>query len=365
VYSEETEMTMTEVAGGDRVAGAAGLLSRWRTLRAAEPRVRARDAAARLGVSEAELVAARCGDGVRRLRAAWGDLVSRLPEVGEVMVLTRNESAVHEKIGRFAGVSVHGAMGLVLDRDIDLRLFLGRWASGFAVEEAAPDGDVRGSLQFFDAAGTAVHKVYRRAASDRAAWESLAAAFAADDQSPGEAVAPIARAPRRPDDTVDRELLRARWRALRNVHDFHAMLDEVGAARVQAFRLVGGELARRVDSSAFRTVLERAAERALPIMVFVGSPGVVQIHTGPVANLKTVGPWFNVLDPGFDLHLREDRIASAWVVRKPTRDGIVTSLEIFDADDAQIAWLFGERHEGEAEMPAWRLLLDGLPGWCE
>jgi putative hemin transport protein len=52
-------------------------------------------------------------------------------------------------------------------------------------------------------------------------------------------------------------------------------------------------------------------------------------------------------------------------VRKPTRDGIVTSLEIFDADDAQIAWLFGERHEGEAEMPAWRLLLDGLPGWCE
>jgi putative hemin transport protein len=88
---------------------------------------------------------------------------------------------------------------------------------------------------------------------------------------------------------------------------------------------------------------------------------VVQIHTGPVATLKEVGPWFNVLDPGFNLHLRDGDIAEAWVVRTPTRDGIVTSLEIYDAAGEQIAWMFGARVDGEAERQDWRALVESLP----
>jgi hypothetical protein len=73
-----------------------------------------------------------------------------------------------------------------------------------------------------------------------------------------------------------------------------------------------------------------------------------------------MGPWLNVLDPGFNLHLREDLIASAWIVRKPTADGVVSSLELFDAGGCTIAMLFGERHAGQAEQPAWRALLAQL-----
>jgi putative hemin transport protein len=31
--------------------------------------------------------------------------------------------------------------------------------------------------------------------------------------------------------------------------------------------------------------------------------------------LKAVGPWYNILDPSFNLHLREDAIDQVWVVR--------------------------------------------------
>lgn len=113
------------------------------------------------------------------------------------------------------------------------------------------------------------------------------------------------------------------------------------------------ELARQVADRAFSCALELAAGAGLPIMVFVGSPGVIQIHTGPVATVKRMGPWQNVLDPTFNLHLREDGIASCWHVRKPTRDGWVTSLELFDAAGRQIAWMFGKRKPGQAEDPAW------------
>ena len=96
-------------------------------------------------------------------------------------------------------------------------------------------------------------------------------------------------------------------------------------------------------------------------MVFVGNPGMIQIHTGPVENLKPMGPWFNVLDEKFNLHLREDHIDSAWVVWKPTEDGTVTSLELFDREGTLIATLFGKRKPGVPEDEAWRAIVNGLP----
>ncbi len=54
-------------------------------------------------------------------------------------------------------------MGLALGEDIDLRLFFAQWHAGFAVTEWAndPARPPALSLQFFDAGGTAVHKVVR------------------------------------------------------------------------------------------------------------------------------------------------------------------------------------------------------------
>jgi putative hemin transport protein len=74
-----------------------------------------------------------------------------------------------------------------------------------------------------------------------------------------------------------------------------------------------------------------------------------------------MGPWFNVLDPTFNLHLREDATASAWIVRKPTRDGDVTSLELFDKDGFCFAQLIGARKPGKPELEAWRTILSRPP----
>lgn len=339
---------------------ASNLKARWLALRDDNPGLRPSDVADKLGVTEAELVAARCGDGVRRLDGPWGDLIQDLPGLGIVMALTRNESAVHEKVGCFDKISIFQNMGLVLNEDIDLRIFLNHWHAGFAVSDDTR-GTVRQSLQFYDVDGTAVHKVYLREESNHEAFEALVEKYLHADQSAGQRSLPRAKPPAdRPDADIDRVVLRDRWRALQDVHDFHAMLQELGAGRVQAFRLVGDDLAYRVDKDGFRTALEKAAEAETPIMIFAGSPGVIQIHTGPVRKLKEVGPWYNVLDPGFNLHLRQDRVASAWVIKKPTRDGVVTSLEIFGADDQQIAWMFGKRKPGKPESEDWRTLVNAL-----
>ena len=72
------------------------------------------------------------------------------------------------------------------------------------------------------------------------------------------------------------------------------------------------------------------------------------------------GPWFNVLDPMFNLHLNTESIDSCWVVNKPTVDGWVTSLEAFTRNGDLVVQFFGERKPGTPELPTWRNLLVGL-----
>jgi putative hemin transport protein len=333
----------------------------WKSLRESDPNLRARDLAERIGVSEGELVACRCGEGVTRLRGPWADLIRSLPEVRRVMVLTRNDSCVHEKKGAFANVDIGGVMGVVLDEAIDLRLFLNHWKHGFAVTEESRGRELH-SLQFFDADGQAVHKVYRTDDTDVEAWVHLIARYTAADQASPLVPEPVADPlpQTRRDDEVNAESLREGWRAMRDPHDFFALLRRHGVTRTQALHVAGDEFAMRVDPQAIVTVLESAAASGLPVMVFVGSPGVVQIHTGSVRNIKRMGPWLNVLDADFNLHLREDHIAESWVVRKPTPEGHVTSLDLYDAKGRQILQVFGKRKPGVPELTAWRELADSL-----
>jgi len=113
-----------------------------------------------------------------------------------------------------------------------------------------------------------------------------------------------------------------------------------------------------------RELLHEASFDGVPIMVFVGSAGCIQIHTGPVKRIEPMDirgvQWLNVIDPGFNLHLREDSIVHVWKVEKPTSDGVVTSIEAFDHDGELMAMFFGARKPGKPELPEWRTLVGRL-----
>lgn len=334
------------------------LASRYEALKNEQPRLRAREAAAHLDVSEAELLAIGLGSGTVRLAAPFGPLLQALSELGELMALTRNEAAVIEKEGVYEPVEVGPHASLVLGKQIDLRLFLSQWALGFATVVDTPRGARRG-LQFFDATGEAVHKVYLPLGADAATFDGFVARFAHADQRPEAVVVTPPRAPSVPGQPEAAGLL-AGWRALRDTHDFFGLLRKHGATRQQALHLAQGEFTWAAPTSAATTLLERAAQSGLPIMVFVGNHGCIEIHTGPVHKVKAMGDWINVLDEGFNLHLRTDLIAEAWVVRKPTVDGDVTSLELLDAQGDVIVQFFGERKPGRKEDLHWRALAHGL-----
>lgn len=332
----------------------------WHAL-TAQQRLRIRDAAHKLGVSEAQLLATGVGEHVVRLSGDLRDLMMRMGELGHVMALTRNEAAVHEKDGVYTNISHGDQVGLVLGEAIDLRLFYDKWAFAYAVEEKIGT-ETRRSFQFFDACGDAIHKVFLRDDADPFAFEALRDAWAAPLQIPGETVLPrpAGNTPDRSDDSIDIEALRTDWRAMRDTHQFFGLLKKHKVGRTQAFRLVGEEFAKPLFIDTPARVLQAAAAGALDIMIFVGNPGCIQIHTGPVKRIERMGPWINVLDPEFNLHLREDMVAQVWLVKKPTSDGTVTSIELFDAQGEFIAYFFGKRKPGIPETTGWRMLAESM-----
>lgn len=147
-----------------------------RALRAANPKSRARDFAAAQGITEADLVAAHVGHGVTMIDATPDALFPLIAKLGDVMALTRNESCVHERRGVYSGYHSGPHAAMVLGSEIDMRMFPSHWIFGYVVVEAAEDGPKR-SLQVFDAAGDAVHKVHLKPESDIAAFDALVAAL--------------------------------------------------------------------------------------------------------------------------------------------------------------------------------------------
>lgn len=155
------------------------LKEKWEALKADNPHVRIRNAAAQLGVNEAELLVTGVGEGVTVLQPDFSAILTEVQKLGKVMALTRNDECVHERKGVYQNgdfSSPHAQ--LFVGEDIDLRIFLNHWKFAFAVVE----GDKK-SLQFFGKDGLALHKIYLTKDSNEEAFDAIVEKFRAEDQN--------------------------------------------------------------------------------------------------------------------------------------------------------------------------------------
>jgi putative hemin transport protein len=334
-----------------------------RTARADDPKARDRDLALKLGVSEAQLLAAHVGAEGGRVLPLSPDpnrLIPAVEGLGEVMALTRNDSAVSERVGRYGNFRPGEHAAIVAAEEIDLRIFPAQWTSAFAVERLG-EGGPRRSLQVFDRAGDSVHKVHLREGSDLVAWEALVAALALPDPTDRLAVEarPATAGPKA--DPARRDALRKEWVRMTDTHQFMRLTGKLGMNRLGAYRIAGEDLARPLAPTAISAMLDRVSAQGLEVMVFVGNRGCIQIHSGRLDKLLPMGPWLNVMDPRFNLHLRGDHVAEVWAVEKPTKRGAALSVEAFDAEGALILQVFPSAREERDHREPWARLVSELP----
>lgn len=330
------------------------------SLREQDKDLRDREFVKSIGISEAELVEAFIPTGkAQRLKIDVPLLLKNAHKLGEVMALTRNEYAVSEKKGHFQNVFPGSDVSMTLGQ-IDLRIFQNNWK--FAFVRTMPVRDrIVDSLQFFDAYDEAVFKLYPEPTTDLDEWNKLVALLKVDATKEKLRVLRATPYNNSPIHNADIEEFRNRWRQMTDVHQLHDILKELKIGRHDAVKLVRSEFANEVHGDSVEILLQSAAERKVPIMCFVGNKGCIQIFTGKIEKLKKIDGWFNILDEKFHLHLLTSGISRIWNVRKPTSDGYVSSLEVFDQNGEMIIQFFGKRSAGEQEREDWRSLLSELP----
>lgn len=341
----------------------------WDVLQQAKPGIRIREAAKELNASEAQLLATRPGEDVVRLRGPWPELLTSFKTLGKVMSLTRNDSCILEHKGTFQSIDIMNrgshAMATVIG-PIESRVFFESWHVAFAVTEAKSDRVLK-SIQVFDKSGEAITKIYLQEKSDVTAYEKIIADFRSGDQSPELHVSPYAK--QSFNDDIDQELFLSEWSMLKDTHEFFGLLRKYNIHRYHAMELGAGQFTKSIDPlAAPLKILEEASRAKLPIMIFAGNRGNLQIHQGKVQTVRVLerghtGPerWLNILDPDFNMHLKQNDIATAWIVKKPTADGDVTSVELYDRSNELVVQFFGLRKPGIPELVEWRRIVNELP----
>ncbi|MGY5848748.1 hemin-degrading factor [Salegentibacter sp. HM20] len=339
----------------------------WTRIQESMPGIRIREAAAELSLSEAQLLATLVGKEAIRLKPEWAALLKRLPQLGRIMALTRNNSCILEHKGAFEKIRVAGkgkhAIATVIG-PIEARVFLKSWYVAFAVKQKKED-QLLTSLQIFDHEGQAILKIYLQEESNYNAYEEILTDLKAEDQSQEQELFTYDK--NEFSREIDKSSFLDDWSNLRDTHSFFPLLKKYNVDRINAIEIAEDRFTYAISVSSIKEMLKKAARQKLPIMIFAGNRGNIQIHQDRVRSIRLLErghagaeKWLNVLDPNFNMHLRIDFINNAWVVKKPTKDGDITSLECYDNKGELAVQFFGFRKPGRPELTEWKQLVESL-----
>jgi len=309
----------------------------------------------------ARQLASRCGNGAIRLEGNWKKILKAMPQLGPVRCHTRNRAILHDRFGPYRWVRFIFNAGQTGGPEVDLRLFMQNWRHGFALVEEK-EGAPERSLHFLDKYGDAIHSIYLLEESSPEGFDAIVNRYRSPDQEPDQPLELRKPKPEKPDDEVDVEGFRTRWRKMWDTHQFFGLHRKFGLSRLQALRLAPPELVRPLPRTVGRSLFEDGARLDVGFMTFSGNRGCLQIHNGKATRFSNGGEWFHVREADFHLHIHEPSVAYAWEVKKPTLFGNVTSVELFDGDGENVAVFYGKRGRLEKEHADWRGLVGQLPG---
>jgi putative hemin transport protein len=216
-------------------------------------------------------------------------------------------------------------------------------------------GELEG-VAIFDIHGDAVMKFYKKDDTDNKAWDDLFQTVPANGTPKFQPKKPQ---PNRFDPSKKEEFLEA-WKNLKDTHDFFMLLMRYGITRTKALEVAEGSFAYKMHNEASVDLLSRVSKAGMPLMVFIGNKGIIQIHDGIIDKNFTQGGWLNIMDPEFNMHLDMAKVAECWHVVKPTVDGDVNSVELYDSEGELLVTFFSSRKPGTPEREIWRTIIEEI-----
>ncbi len=323
-----------------------------------KPKLRVREQARELGISEAERLCLELGKKVTLLQWEFKEILKSLANLGEVMALTRNETCVHELYGIFKPLKVVEEKASVCNDKLDLTFALDRWGYALAVKAEKKSGPIY-SFQFFDRYGNAAHKVYLMDKSKIDAYKTIKEKFTTSQQVPmllekGKGTFPEDKC--YPLGAI--KSFQADWLKARDFKEFNAVVKKYKVARLQALHHAPEGLALPIGIDNLEGILHRLIEQQIAVKITSSNSSARQSMSGHIHHLKRADNWLNILDNGFNLHIDTERLASAWLIELPQGNDNRAQIEIYDIDDNCVLSIGEAGKQERAHKELWKSLLN-------
>lgn len=162
-------------------------------------------------------------------------------------------------------------------------------------------------------------------------------------------------------DETDYAALRRAWLATETREDIERMLKTAAPDRPTAYAALKAELTAEVEPRHAFNIIDGATQTRTEISVRVANAGCSATFFGAVRAVKRIPDWTNILDPGLHLHVKDAEVATAWVARAPTRQGLFTWIDFLTDAGGSVVQIFGRRPDGASlctQGPGcWRALI--------
>ena len=247
-------------------------------------KIRIRDAADQLGCSEADLLSTEVGDtvsflNVEDINTLFADILS----TDRIMLLVRNDSVVHEKTINTEDINIiDGSFIDISKQHPVLEYDLASFQYSF-FQKKIHANKILSSFQFFNQIGDSVLKIYSKNVSD-SAFDPIVSKYMTEYGYEVQSREYIDKKP-----------------SINNNSVCLYFNDNVASYDCNKHIL---------PSSSLRKILNKSSEKKIAIQVHCLGLSAVQYHIDRVDKIVDYGPWLNVIDNNFNLHVLESEIIS-------------------------------------------------------
>ena len=250
----------------------------WVNFQKNNPKIRIRDAAKSLGVSEADLLCTEIGNDVNYLKIDdTSKFIAEILKLDQIMMLTRNESVVHELT--VSPLEINFVGNCITDRhQLPLLEFNHTILKHVFYQKKIHASKELRSFQIFSKNGKSCIKFFLKGPNENK-FDELGNLYKANYNY-----------------TLLNEMSHSRPDSL---------ISKNGLANDFNNSSTNGSILKQ---KALSIILKKCAKHQCPIEIEVFGIGVRQYYRGQIKKVVNFGPWENILDKEFNLHVLSNEI---------------------------------------------------------
>ena len=282
------------------------LKSEWKKFRSKNKNIRIRDAASKMGVSEAEILSTEIGDSVSYLSISdFSIFLKDILCADKLMILIRNKIVVHENIIESKNVKLVENQIVDMDGLIILDFNSSHFKYAFFQNKLHARRQLR-SFQIFNNKGDAVVKIYLKS-KDMDIFDNIALKYGS----------------------------KYNYELQSGVHPNH-LIEEYQYIDFYFDKNNNIPEIVEISNQSLRILLNSASNMKLPIQIHGLGLGSVQYHRDIVKNIVDYGPWLNVIDKKFNLHVLESEISKSTLNMFTINNQKYFVIDFFDSENNHV-----------------------------